>query len=200
MSRFIFSGIALICLSLTTAPFALAQDARTQQAMRAMTARLRAAETERDTLQAAKIQSDQEKKALTEKLDALSKQATADSKELAASKARLAELETESAQMKESLQKLEATQGQAVEIAKKTEAERAKLAGQVIELQRKVADRETKNLALYKLANEILTRYEHFGLGDALAAKEPFTGLARVKLENYVQDYQDKIADQRVRH
>jgi chromosome segregation ATPase len=151
-------------------------------------------------LQAAKVQSDQEKKALTEKLDALSKQSAADSKELVAANARLAELESESTQMKESLQKLEATQGHAIEIAKKTEAERAKLAEQVIELQRKVADRETKNLALYKLANEILTRYERFGLGDALAAKEPFTGLARVKLENYVQDYQDKIADQRVKH
>jgi chromosome segregation ATPase len=198
MSRLIFFSIVFI--SVTTSAFAADQDARAQQAMRAMTSRLRAAETERDSLQAAKVQSDQEKKALTEKLDALSKQSAAESKELVAASARLAELEAESTQMKDSLQKLEATQGQAVQIAKKTEAERAKLAEQVIELQRKVADRETKNLALFKLANEILTRYERFGLGDALAAKEPFTGLARVKLENYVQDYQDKIADQRVKH
>lgn len=198
MSRFIFFSIAFI--SMITAALAADQDARVQQAMRAMTTRLKTAETERDSLQAAKIQSDQEKKALTEKLDALSKQAAADSKELAASKASLAELEAESAHMKETLQKLEATQAHAIETAKKTEAERAKLAGQVIELQRKVADREMKNLALFKLANEILHRYERFGLGDALAAKEPFTGLARVKLENYVQDYQDKIADQRVKH
>ena len=185
---------------MTTVGLAADQDARAQQAMHAMTTRLRAAETERDTLQAAKVQSDEEKKVSTEKLDALSKQAASDSKELAAAKTRLAELEAESAQMKDAVQKLEASQGHAVEFAKKSEAERVKLSGQVIELQRKVADRETKNVALFKLANEILTRYERFGLGDALAAKEPFTGLARVKLENYVQDYQDKIADQRVKH
>ncbi|HEY2138858.1 MAG TPA: hypothetical protein VGH00_02175, partial [Chthoniobacterales bacterium] len=107
MSRLIFFSIIVTGISMTAAPFALAQDARAQQAMRAMTARLRAAETERDTLQAAKIQSDQEKKALTDKLDALSKQAAADSKDLAATKARLAELETESAQLNELLQKLQ---------------------------------------------------------------------------------------------
>jgi chromosome segregation ATPase len=198
MSRLSFAALVLVSVLLVRP--SLAEDARTQQAMRALTTRLRSAETERAALQAEKLQSDQEKKALTEKLDALAKQAKADSETLAATKTHLAEMEGENAQMKDSLQKLEASQGQAVGLLKKTEAERAKLSGQVIELQRKVADRETKNLALYQLANEILKRYERFGLGDALAAKEPFTGLARVKLENYVQDYQDKIADQRVKH
>jgi len=65
-------------------------------------------------------------------------------------------------------------------------------------LQRKIDDDETRNVALYGLANEILTRYEKFSLGDALAAKEPFTQLTRVKLENLVQGYQDKLAAQRV--
>ena len=74
-----------------------------------------------------------------------------------------------------------------------------KLAGESIVLKRKLEDRERKNAELFKLGNEILTRYEKFGLGDALAAREPFTGLARVKLENLVQDYQDKIADQKVK-
>ena len=168
MSRFTLFRILAIILLITGATRADAQDTRSQTAIRNMTARLRAAETERDTLQAAKAQ--------------------------------LTERETENAQMKELLQKLQQSQTQAVDVAKKVEAERVKLAGQVIELRRKVADRETKNLALYKLANEILTRYERFGLGDALAAKEPFTGVSRVKLENLVQDYQDKIADQLAKH
>ena len=51
-------------------------------------------------------------------------------------------------------------------------------------LRRKVDDREAKNYELFKLANEILTRYEKFGLGEALTAREPFTGLTRVKREN----------------
>jgi hypothetical protein len=44
-----------------------------------------------------------------------------------------------------------------------------------------------------------LTRYEKFGLGQALSAREPFTGITRVKLESQVQDYEDKIADQKVK-
>ena len=65
-------------------------------------------------------------------------------------------------------------------------------------MQRIIDDREAKNLALYNLGNEILTRYEKYGLGEALAAKEPFTGVTRVKLQELVQDYRDKISDQRV--
>jgi hypothetical protein len=61
-----------------------------------------------------------------------------------------------------------------------------------------IDDRETKNLALFNLGNDILTRYEKFSLGDALGAKEPFTGISRVKLQELVQDYKDKISDQRV--
>ena len=83
-----------------------------------------------------------------------------------------------------------------VQLANRTETERAKLAAQAAQLQQTVADRETKNLALYKLASEILTRYENFGLGDALLAKEPFIGVSRVKLQNLVQDYQGKLRDQ----
>jgi len=64
---------------------------------------------------------------------------------------------------------------------------------QVVELQRKIDEDERRNIALFQLANEILTRYEKFGLGEALAAKEPFTGLTRVNLENLVQGYEDKI-------
>ena len=59
-------------------------------------------------------------------------------------------------------------------------------------------DRELKNLELYKTGREILTRYEKFGLGDAIGAKEPFVGLSRVKLENLVQDYKSKLLNQTV--
>lgn len=81
-------------------------------------------------------------------------------------------------------------------MARTKEAERAKLAGDIILLQRHVADLETRNMALFKLGNEILSRYESFGLGTALTAREPFTGLTRTKLENLVQTYQDKLSDQ----
>ena len=45
----------------------------------------------------------------------------------------------------------------------------------------------------------MLTRYEHFSLGDALTAREPFTRLTRVKIETLVQDYQDKLTDNKIK-
>jgi len=105
--------------------------------------------------------------------------------------AALAHLRTEYGKSQEALK-------QAAELARTKEAERTKLAGENILLQRRVSDLETRNMALFKLGNEILERYEKFGLGTALTAREPFTGLTRTKLENLVQDYQDKLSDQTV--
>jgi chromosome segregation ATPase len=88
---------------------------------------------------------------------------------------------------------------QYVQFANQTEAARAQLAVQVIMLHRLVDDREAKNLELYNTGSEILTRYEKFSLGDALSAKEPFVGVTRVKLQELVQDYKDKLLVNKLR-
>ena len=74
------------------------------------------------------------------------------------------------------------------DIANTKEAQRAKLEDQVNQLNRRVADQQTKNAGMFKIANEILVRYERFGLGDALTAREPFTGITRVKLQSLFED------------
>lgn len=184
--------MAAVSLLVTTAN---ADDARLKEALRTLTLRLRSAETERNNLLSDKAQLEQEKKTLTAKVDTLNKQAAADKEQLDAVMAKMKELDD----ARESLAKWKAAYEQLTTTAQKSEAERAKLASESVMLKRKVEDRERKNLELFKLANEILTRYEKFGLGEALAAKEPFARITRVKLENLVQDYQDKIADQRVK-
>jgi len=172
-----------------------ADDARVKQMLQTLTGRLRAAETERNTLLSDKAQLEQEKKTLTGKVDALNKQVAEDKAKLDTLDAKQKELDD----TKESLAKWKAAYEQIQTAARKSDAERSKLASESILLKRRVDDRERKNLELFKTANEILTRYEKFGLGEALSAKEPFTGITRVKLENQVQDYQDKIADERVK-
>jgi hypothetical protein len=156
-----------------------------------------AAETARAALQAAQTQSADEKQALTDKLAAITKEANAN--KLAAQaveslKSQVARQDKEIAQLNEGIESCR----QAAELARNKEAERAKLADEaVIELERLVADRQAKNLALYKIATEILQRYQQFGLGEALTAREPFVGITRVKLQNLVQDYQDKLLNER---
>jgi chromosome segregation ATPase len=63
--------------------------------------------------------------------------------------------------------------------------------------QQKADAHERKNREMYKLGTEILDRYKNFGLGTALLAREPFVGSMRVKFQNYIQDYGDKLADQK---
>lgn len=176
-----------------------ADDARLRETLRSLTLRLRSAETERNNLLTERAQFEQEKKALTEKVNALTKQAAADKETIATLTTKSGDQEKQLSETKEALDKWKAGYDQIAAGGKKSEAERARLADESIILKRTVADRETKNAELFKLGNEILRRYEKFGLGEALSAREPFTGITRVKLENLVQDYQDKLADARVK-
>ena len=166
-------------------------DARMREMLRNTMLQLRSCETERATLQAAKTEAEQQNKKLIAELETLTAKSKKAEKEAADQAAQLVKF-------KEAIAKWETAYQQVTDLATKTEAARAKLNAQNIALQRRVEDQERKNQALFKLGNEILTRYEHFGLGDALAAKEPFVGIAKVKLQNLVQDYRDQLADQRI--
>jgi hypothetical protein len=162
---------------------------------------LRAAETDAETnraaLQVLQTQSADEKKALTEKLEAITKEANASklaAKAVDSLKSQVAGQDKEIAQFKEAVESCRQT----AELARTKATEQAKRADEaVIELERLVADRQAKNLALYKIASEILQRYQQFGLGAAITAREPFVGITRVKLQNLVQDYQDKLLNER---
>lgn len=55
-----------------------------------------------------------------------------------------------------------------------------------------------KNTKLYEINGELLQRYTNKGVMDALARREPFTGLKMVEMENLVQDLHDKLDAQRV--
>jgi hypothetical protein len=201
-------ALSLVLLTLTQ-PAAQAADqpasaeTRLREMLRTTILQLRAAETERAALQAAQAESAAKEKALTEQVEALTKQSAADKdasdKAITDLKAKVADQDTQIAQLKDALEKWKEGYAKAADIANAKEAERAKLASQVILLDRKVADRETKNAELFRIGSEILRRYERFGIGDALAAREPFVGIARVKLENQVQDYQDKLLDQKIK-
>ncbi len=83
--------------------------------------------------------------------------------------------------------------------ARELEGQRRATAEKAAVLERTVADQRTRNIAMYTVGTEILERYRKFGLGTALTAREPFVGTTRVKLENLVQDYSDKLAEQRIK-
>jgi chromosome segregation ATPase len=203
MQKPLFSILTVVLLLPSTAAVLRAADApspetKLREALRNTMLQLRTAETDRANLQAAQAEADQKNKDLAAKVDALVKQAAEDKKSLDEANAKISDQDAALARLRTDYGKSQDALKQAAELAKTKEGERAKLAGEKILLQRRVADLETRNLALFKLGNEILDRYEKFGLGTALTAREPFTGLTRTKLENLVQDYQDKLSDQTV--
>ncbi len=169
-----------------------AADNRMREALRNTMLQLRSCENERATLQAAKTAADDANKSLTAEVDSLKAKSSKVEKAVA-------EQAVEIEKFKSAIEKWQAAYKQATDLAGNKEAERAKSAEKVVLLQRQVEDLQRKNASLFQVGNEILTRYEHYGLGDALRAKEPFTGITRVKLENLVQDYRDELADQKVK-
>ena len=114
---------------------------------------LRQAQTDNATLQAAQAENAAKAKDLTDKLDAITKQSAADKetadKTIDDLKAHVTDQDAQIAQLKDTLAKWQDGYKKAADIANEKEAERAKLATEVILLQRKVDDREAKNAELF---------------------------------------------------
>jgi chromosome segregation ATPase len=180
-----------------------ATEAKLREGLRATMLQLRDAQNERAALQASQAAAEEKNAALTTELDNLKKLRASEleqaDKSMAEQLAKAKAQEAEIAGLKEALAKWKAGYEEAASLAKAKENERAKLASRVILLDRQVADQQARNAEMYKIGREVLARYERFGLGTALTAREPFVGTTRVKLENLVQDYQDKLADQKIK-
>ena len=180
-----------------------------REQLRSVMLQLRSAQTESANAQAAQAAAEQKNTELTTKItelekrnDALIKQAITDKS--AADKAtttlttKVAERDKRLVEFTEALDKWKTGFQQAAETARSKEDERAKLAAEALVLKRSIADREGKNIALFNIAIEVLDRFEKYSLGKALGAREPFIGTTRVKVENLVQGYKDKILDNRI--
>jgi chromosome segregation ATPase len=183
---------------------------RMREGLRNTMTQLQTAQTENAALQTQVAEKDQKIKDLEAKIDDVTKKLTAQTKQMAEEKtaadktstelnAAIADRDQKLADVNAALAKWKEGYNKVASIARQKDAERANLASRVIALDQKVADRERQNIDLYKTGKEILGRYENFGLGNALLAREPFTGTARVKLETQIQDYRDKLQDQKVK-
>lgn len=181
---------------------AMAVMKRMRDQLRTVMIQQQKTEAERATLQAATVELEEKNKSLDAKLKALAKESNAQKesadKTIAELKIQVAEQEREQARLQESLANWKKGHQDVTEAARKIEAQRAELSARVILLDRKVADHQRKNNELFKIGSEVLARYEGFGLGTAITAREPFTRITRVKLETLVQDYGDKLADSKI--
>ena len=203
MKPFFLTFLVLVAATAAQAAEQNPAETKLRESLRNTMLQMRTLQGERDTLQAAKDQADAEKKALEEKLAALTKESAASQaaaeKQLAETQEKLTAQLLETSQLRESLDKWKASHRQVTEQSEKREAARAKLNSEKIVLQRVVEDQRRKNQEMYKIGTEVLSRYENFGLGTAITAREPFTGTMKVHLQNLAQDLGDKLADQRIK-
>lgn len=183
--------------------------AKLREQLRGVTLQLRTAQTESANAQAVAAAAEQKSKDLAAKIGELEKRNLALGKQANLDKASAAEsidtLEKKVADRdkslllhKEALAKWKDGYEKAAAVANTKEDERAKLASELTSTKHTLADRERKNIALFNTANEILDKFENYSLGKALQAREPFIGTTRVKVENLVQGYKDKILDNRI--
>lgn len=208
---FITRLLPLLALTVITSHAAPEADPtlKLKESLRSTMLQLRKVQTDNANLQAAQAAAEAKSKELEAKIAELTKNGEALAKKNNAEKAaaedsiaklnnRVAEREQRIVQLNEALEKWKAGYQKAAEVARNKEDARAKLASEVVDLKRTVADRETKNIALFNTSIEILDRFENYALGKAITAREPFIGTTRVKVENLVQGYKDKIVDNRV--
>ncbi|AHF92544.1 hypothetical protein OPIT5_22220 [Opitutaceae bacterium TAV5] len=176
-------------------------ELRLREALRNTTLQLRAAQSESAALQVTQAELEKERDALKKQVAALIRQGEKDraaaEKEIADLKAIVVTQEEKVGQLSADLAKWKESSEKASLLAREKEQARAALEIRVAQLERTVADREARNVALVKVGNEILDRLEKFGLGDAIKAREPFIGAKRVEIQNLVQDYSDKVMDQK---
>jgi hypothetical protein len=199
----------LLCSIFALASQTLAADApsaaetKLRESLRNTMLQMRTLQGERDTLQAEKDTAEAEKADLATKLETLSKQhettKAENEKAIADLQTKLANQEKQNALLSESRDKWVASQKEAAALAESKEAARAKLNSEKIALQRKVDNYLRKNIEMHKLGMEILDRYENFGLGTALTAREPFIGQTKIRLQNYTQDFGEKLNEQKIK-
>ena len=198
--------LALIAVLLGTLP-ALAQEspeARLRDLLRKTGAELRAAQDGQSALQASLDQEKQKSAALQKQLDDLNAHPPEPAKpsmseediarlqaDLGQSKAQLQEMRTGLKQWQDAYQK-------AAEIARAKDAESKTASMRASESARQADVCMATNTKLIDVANDILHLYRGQNFRSLLLSSyEPVLGLKKVELENTIQDYEDKILDQK---
>lgn len=183
----------LLCLTLLTATFtASAQtlEGKLRDQLRSTTDKLREAQAQLPQLQAEKLAAETERDALR--------------KQLAAAKAQVSGLRGKVETELKSEQEARATAEQAVgqlrpaleeasTLAKNKEAERAWLQAELGKSGGALKVCTEQNAKLYQTGQELVSAYQNIGVGEVLAAREPFLGLKRVELENAAQGFGDRL-------
>jgi len=168
---------------------------RLREALRSATTQLRSLEDQRAQLQAKQAEAERQRDLLQKQIDGYKAQVK--DAEQAYQKA-VDDFNQRISERDDALEKWKAAYEEAVTVARTKEAERAKLDADATALKASNKSCEAKNGQLAKVSGEMLTRLNSANLLEFFAAREPIIGVKRVELQNMLQDYHDKIQEQKV--
>jgi chromosome segregation ATPase len=193
-ARIISAGLILLASIAGGEARADSEADRLREALRGATAQTRALEDQRTTLQAKIADAEREKSAMTAQLNA----ARARSKELEkAQREAVEEFNQRLEERNQTLEKWKTAYEEAATVARAKDAERARFESEAATFKASTKSCQAKNTELIKASSEILQRYHSLTIGDALLATEPVSGLGRVKAQNFLQDSNDRLLDQK---
>ena len=197
------AAVAVGCALLTAVPVGVhAQTARSggsagAQLMQQLASERTALQAENDKLKKQLAGITKDRDTLKTGQQAVERRARDASAALASSNSQRAATDQELTQTKAKMQELIGKFRETVQSMRQVETEdtanRQALAVRNQELQTCV----DRNVALYKLNDEVLTHIDKQGAWSRVASLEPFTKIKRVQNENLVVEYKAKAADQR---
>jgi type II secretory pathway pseudopilin PulG len=182
------------------------QENRLREALRRATADLRALQDGQSRLQAEAAEAKAQRDRLQTQFDVqAARLAELEAKptepapevleELETLRANVATLQEQNAQLQQTLGRWQAAYNEAANVARTKEGERAVYQQAFTRARDAVAACEAKNAALLTAAGDILKLYETPDFRTlVMRSGEPLLGFWRVRLENIVQDHEDRIA------
>lgn len=188
--------LVALLVALPTVVRAQSETDRLREALRSATAQLRSLEDQRAALQARQAVAERERDRLQKENDAYKAQVK--DAEQAYQKA-VEDFNQRLAERDDTLEKWKGAYEDAANVARTKDAERAKFEGEATALKASGKSCEAKNTQLFKASNEMLTYFKSMNLLDAIAVGEPVFGIKRVEVQNALQDFRDKILDQKVK-
>ena len=206
MKKNLISGLAILSLLATTIPsvYSAEEDptAKFREALKNTMLKLRDAQGQLANAQAATIAAESKVEDLTSKNKELTKDLVS---ERNAASTQISDLNKKISVRDDSISELQASLANwkksyedVTKLAAQRENQRAIFEAKSIKLERQVEDQQFRNIQMHKIGMGILDRYEKFGLGDAILAREPFTAVQRVKFQNLIQDFSEELNDARI--
>jgi hypothetical protein len=172
-------------------------ETRLRAALKTATGRIRDLEEQNATLSAKQADADREKQAITQKAAEDDKALAELHKQTDADKAALDQAAAAQHQQQDSIAKWQTSYNEAADKARTRDADAKQLDEVLGRMRPRVQSCEAKNAALYKLGEDVLDLYDKKDFFDMVTG-EPVTKLKRVELENTMQDYEDKMRDNKI--